>query len=162
MKNKYDWGSCSRCKKEITEDNFGDCIEGEEVIICDSCARKHSLYIIKELEKFRQSKEFEDVIALRKKVLWASESLGNLFDNATGTIKESVSDYDNYNVFELQSFLLGILETEIENYILPNGLDDDIDECIKKNPGLNKLRLDIRKQQGKILSYVDWGEFLNK
>src|SRR4030042_5568310 len=102
IKNKSEWGNCSICGKEITDNNFGDCIEAEEVYVCDSCAEKHKLFIIIELNKFRQSKDFNEVFALKKKILWVSESLGNIFDNADKSIQESVPDYDNYNVFELQ------------------------------------------------------------
>ena len=29
MKNKSEWGSCVRCGIEITDNNFGDCIEAK-------------------------------------------------------------------------------------------------------------------------------------
>jgi ribosome-binding protein aMBF1 (putative translation factor) len=67
MKNKSEWGNCSRCGKEITDKNFGDCIEAEEVYVCDSCAEKHISAIINNLEAFRKSKEYNSVLELRKK-----------------------------------------------------------------------------------------------
>jgi len=162
MKNKSEWGNCSRCGKEITDDTLGDMIEAEEILVCDSCAEKHRLSIIAELNKFRQSKDFSDRLALKQKILWASERLGDLFDNATGTIIESVSDYDNYNVFELQVTLLDILQTELENYIFPDILEEDYDKAIKRNPEIEKLRLEVREQQGRIASYIDTQEFMEK
>jgi len=44
MKNKSEWGSCARCVVEITDNNFGDCIEAEEIIVCDSCAEQHNIF----------------------------------------------------------------------------------------------------------------------
>jgi len=151
MKNKSEWGNCSRCGKEITDDTFGDCIEAEEVYVCDSCAEKHRLSIIAELNKFRQSKEFNDRLALRNKILWASESLGNIFDNATGTIIESVSDYDNCNVFELQSDLLNI-ELDCVNNNLAEG---ELGIPTKDNPELQALRKNLINQIKKLASYLE-------
>lgn len=158
MENKSEWDKCSKCGKEITDNNFGDIIEVEKVLVCDSCSRKHRLYIITELNKFRQSKEFNDKLALRKKILWTSEQLGNWFDNATGTEQESVSDYNNFNLFELQVFLLDIFQTLLEKYIFP---DLEIDYS-KKYPELEKLRLEVREQQGRIASYINIKEFMDK
>jgi len=162
MKNKTEWGNCSRCGKEITDNNFGDSIEAEEVLVCDSCAEKHRLHIITELNNFRQGKEFNDKLALRKKILWSSEQLGNWFDAGDKSYIESVSDYDNYNLFELQVTLLDTLQTLLENYIYPNGLEEDLDEAIKRNPEMEKLRLEVREQQGRIASYIDTKEFIDK
>ena len=162
IKNKSEWGNCSRCGKEITDNNFGGCIEAEEIYVCDSCADKHRLHIIAELDKFRQSKGFSDRLALKQKILWTSESLGNIFDNGDGSCMESVSDYDNYNVFELQVTLLDILQTTLENYIFPDGLEEDYDKAIKRNPDMERLRLEVREQQGKIASYISTKEFMEK
>jgi DNA-directed RNA polymerase subunit RPC12/RpoP len=133
-----EWGNCSRCGKEITDNTIGDMIEAEEVLVCDSCADKHRLYLITELDKFRQSKEFNDILALRKKLLWASEKLGNCWDNATGTIIESVSDYNNLNVFELQSDLLNI-ELDCVNNNLAEG---ELGLPTKDNPKLKDLQIE--------------------
>lgn len=157
-----EWGNCSRCGKEINNNTIGDIIEAEEVLVCDSCAEKHRLYIITELNKFRQSKEFNDKLALRKKILWSSEQLRNWFDAGDKSYIESVSDYDNYNLFELQVTLLDTLQTLLENYIYPNGLEEDLDEAIKRNPDMEKLRLEVREQQGRIASYIDTQEFIDK
>ena len=151
MKNKTECGNCSRCGKEITDNNFGGCIEAEEVYVCDSCAEKHRLSIIAELNKFRQSKEFNDRLALKKKILWASESLGNIFDNATGTIIENVFDYDNCNVFELQSDLLNI-ELDCVNNNLAEG---ELGIPTKNNPKLQALRKDLINQIKKLASYLE-------
>lgn len=155
-------GNCSRCGKEITDNTIGDIIEAEEVLVCDSCAEKHRLFIITELKKFRQGKEFNDKLALRKKILWSSEQLGNWFDAGDKSYIESVSDYDNYNLFELQVTLLDTLQTLLENYIHPNGLKEDLDEAIKRNPDMEKLRLEVREQQGRVASYIDIEEFIGK
>lgn len=162
MKNKSEWGNCSRCGKEITDKNFGGEIEAEELLVCNDCERQHKKNIIVELNKFRQSKDFSDRLALKQKILWTSESLGNIFDNADKSIQESVADYDNYNVFELQVTLLDILQTELENYICPDILEEDIEEAIKRNPDMEKLRLEVREQQGRIASYISTEEFMNK
>jgi DNA-directed RNA polymerase subunit RPC12/RpoP len=151
IKKITEWGNCSRCRKKITDNTIGDIIEAEEVIVCDSCAKKHRLYIIAEINKFRQSKEFNDRLALRNKILWASESLGNYFDNATGTIIESVSDYDNCNVFELQSDLLNI-ELDCVNNNLAEG---ELGIPTKDNPELQALRKDLINQIKKLASYLE-------
>jgi len=161
MKNKSEWGNCSRCGKEITDKNFGDCIEAEEILVCDSCADKHRLSIIAELNKFRQSKGFSDRLALKQKILWASESMGNIFDNGDKSCMESVTDYDNYNVFELQVTLLDILQTELECFLMKEDLEG-LDKMIKNNPEIEKLRLEVREQQGRIASYIDTQEFMEK
>lgn len=160
--NKSEWGNCSRCGKEITDDNFGDEIEAEELLVCDSCAEKHNLFMITELNKFRQSKEFENKLALRKKILWANEEQGNQMDAGDKSYIESVYDYDKYNLFELQVYILDMLQTILENYISPEGLEEDIEEAIKRNPDMEKLRLEVREQQGRIASYINTEEFINK
>jgi DNA-directed RNA polymerase subunit RPC12/RpoP len=157
-----EWGNCSRCGKEITDNIIGEIIEAEEVPVCDRCAEKHRLYIISELNKFRQGKEFNDKLPLRKKILWSSEQLGNWFDAGDKSYIERVFDYDNYNLFELQVTLLDTLQTLLENYIYPNGLEEDLDEAIIRNPDMEKLRLEVREQQGRIASYIDTQEFMKK
>ena len=141
MKNKSDGGNCSRCGKEITDNNFGDSITAEEVIVCDSCAEKHKLSIIAELNKFRQSKEYNDRLALKEKILWGSESLGHIYDNGTGTIRESISDYDNLNIFELQLYVIEIELLCVEDLLR----DNDSGLPTINNPKLNKLRKMLKK-----------------
>ena len=154
---------CKRCNEELTDNNFGDCIEAEEIIVCDSCARKHKHYIIGELNKFRESKEFNELLALRRKILWASESLGNMFDAGDKSYIESVSDYNNYNVFDLQIDLLDILQSTLQDYIFPKGIiEEDYNKAIKRNLEMEKLRIEVRNQQSKIVSYINIGEFMNK
>ena len=85
--------------------------------------------------------------------------MGNWYDAGDKSSMESVSDY---NLFELQLTLLDDLQTELENYIYPNGLEEDDDKAIKRNPDMEKLRLEIRKQQGKIASYINSKEFMKK
>lgn len=162
MKNKTGQDRCARCGVILTYNNLGDCIEAEEIIVCESCAEKHRLFMIKELLKFRKSKDFNNVIKLRKKILWTSEKMGHWFDAGDKSYIENVSDYDYYNKFELQITLLDMLQSLLENYIFPNGLEEDYDEAIKKNPDMEKLRLEVRKQQGKLVSYIDTREFIDK
>ena len=142
----------------MTEKNFGDSITAEEVYVCDDCARKHKHSIINELEKFRKSKEYNDRLELKKKILWASESLGNYFDNATGTIIESVSDYDNCNVFELQSDLLNI-ELDCVNSNLAEG---EFGFPTKNNPELQNLRKDLIEVYGACYYYALQSNALKK
>lgn len=86
-----------------------------------------------------------------------------MFDNGDKSVQENVYDYDNYNVYELQVSLLDILQTEIESYIFPNGiLEMNYDKAIKRNPDMEKLRLEVRKQQGDISSHINPEDFLNK
>jgi hypothetical protein len=112
MKNKSEWGNCSRCGKEITDKNFGGEIEAEELLVCNDCERQHKKNIIAELNKFRQSKDFSDRLALKQKILWTSESLGHYFDNATGTIRESVIDQRDAAWYLLR-FELNLTEEQI-------------------------------------------------
>lgn len=141
---------CSRCKKVITNNNFGDSIEAEEVLVCNGCADEHKQYIITELDKFRHSKEFDDKLALRNKILWASEQLGNCFDNADKSVQESVSDYMYKNVFDLQLY---IIELEL---ICVEGLlsEGEFGLPIKDNPELQTLRKELLEENKRIVSYL--------
>jgi protein-arginine kinase activator protein McsA len=163
MRNKSEWGNCKRCGKKITDNNLGDVIEAEEIMVCDSCAEKHSLSIIAELDKFRHSKDFNNWIKTRNKLLWVSEQMGNWFDNADKSCMESVSDYDRDSLQTLQSILLDNLCTITENYIFPKGiLEEDYNKAIKRNPDMEKLRLEVREQQGRIASYINPKEWFQK
>ncbi len=95
--------------------------------------------------------------------MWASESLGNIFDNADKSVQESVSDYDKYDVFDLQITLLNILQSSLQDYVFPKGIiEEDYDKAIKRNPEMEKLRIKVRDQQSRIASYINIGEFMNK
>ena len=147
MKNKSEWGNCSRCGKEITDDNFGDCIEAEEVYVCDSCAEKHIASVINKLEAFRKSKEYNSVLELRKKMLWISEKMGNWEDNGDKTSMESVTDYDDWEIKELQTSII-----EIEINLLQNLLYGDILEGNEKEfSETDKQRERLRKKLKNLL-----------
>ncbi len=151
-------GNCSRCGKKINNKTIGDIIGADEVIVCNSCADKHKMNIITNLNQFRLSKEFDSILSLRKKILWSNEELGNWYDSGDKSFMESISDYNNYNIFELKVTLLDTLQTLIENYIYP---DLDLDYSAKY-PELEKLRLEVRKQQDQIASYINIEEFMKK
>jgi len=140
---------CSRCGKEITNDNLGYIIGDEEIIVCDSCADKHRLYVIRELNKFRKEQGFNDKIALRKKILWSSQEMGNCFDAGDKSYIENVYDYDNDNVFELQSDLLNI-ELDCVNTNLAEG---GLGLPTKDNPELQELRKELLAELKKLSSY---------
>ena len=144
---------CSRCKKGIKEDIFLENIEAEELIVCQECYNKHLFSVIKELEAFRNNNKFDKILDLKKKILWISEKMGNWFDNSDKSIQENVSDLDNLNLFELQCELISNLITIIENYIHPKGINNNYEEEIKNNLDLEKLRINLNKQQEKISSY---------
>ncbi len=116
----FDLGNCARCGIKITDNNLGGEIEGREVIVCSNCHKDHIIKVIQELEAFRKSDKFKDVLSLRKTILETSESLGNLFDNANRTSQESVSDYDKYNFFQLQLILVDIELTFVERELIEN------------------------------------------
>jgi len=149
MKEKTEFSNCVKCDIEITDNNLGNLYEIEEKIYCDNCAKDYEIELIKELEKFRNSEKFKDILALRKMILRISENLGNIFDNATGTIQQSVSDYNNYTMFELQIFLI-----DIEFDIINSLLKDDLGIPNINNPKLNKLKQTILKERLKILSRI--------
>jgi hypothetical protein len=147
-KNNSEWGNCPRCGNRI---NHGSTIESDEKLVCESCADKHELFIVGELNKFRLSKDFSNKISLRKKILWSSEQLGHWFDAGDKSYIENVSDYDDKNIFQLQIYILDAMQTLLENYIYPE-LEIDYSN---KYPELEKLRLEVREQQRRIASYLD-------
>lgn len=151
---RNDFGNCQKCGIEITENNLGNEIGAEEVLICKTCEIKYNRDLIEKINQFRLSNEFENKLSLKRKILEISESLGHMFDNADKSVQESVSDYDNSNLFELQIIILDILQTLLENYICPDPLEEDIEKAIEKNSEMEKLRLEVRKQQGKIATYI--------
>lgn len=155
--NRIDWGRCAMCKARITDNNLGDCIEAEEVLVCSSCSIKHLNSIIAELEAFRKKKEFNQVFELRKKILWVSEKMGHWFDNGDKSIQESVSDYDNYNVFELQ---LWLIDNEIT--IVDNLIEDEDGLPTNKYPKLNRLRDNLLELHTRVLSQINIREFFEK
>jgi len=143
---------CGKCGVEINGNNLGDIIEAEEVLVCDSCSKKHRLYMIAELNGFRLSKEFNNNrIALRKKILWTSDKMGRWFDAGDKSYIESVSDYYDFNLFELQSDILESLVCILETFIYPD-LEEDYSN---KYPELERLRLEVREHQDKVLSYLE-------
>src|SRR3989344_2579607 len=139
MKTKYEWGNCSRCGKEITDNNFGDRITGEEVLVCDSCAEKHRIKVIKELERFRKSKDYNNILSLRKKMLWISEQMGNWGDNADKSCMESITDYDDWDIKELQTSILDNEITLVEE-LLPDILEEPDRKLSKKDMKTDKFR----------------------
>lgn len=157
MINKSEWGYCSKCGIEITNNNIGDMIEAEEKLVCVRCAEKHIRDIIRELELFRKSKEFKQELALRKKILWTSEQMGNWFDNADKSIQESVTDYDNLNLFELQFYIIESELRLVESFAL-----DNEDYEFRLNPDMKVLREELLKEHKRILSYIDKEEFITK
>jgi DNA-directed RNA polymerase subunit RPC12/RpoP len=158
IKKITEWGNCSRCRKKITDNTIGDIIEAEEVIVCDSCAKKHRLYIIAEINKFRQSKDFNNIIALRKKLLWLSEQMGNWHDAGDKFYYiESVYEYNKYNIYELQFYLISDTLCIIDTFFLES---ENYDRKIK--PKLKNLREELRKEYDKISSYINIKEYINK
>jgi len=155
--DKMDWGNCVKCGIKITDKNFGDCIGIEENIVCADCSEKHLNYMIEELETFRKGKGFNGILDLRKKILWVSEQMGNWMNNATGTIVEGVTDYNEYNIFELQ---LWLLDNEIT--IVENLLKDDDGFLTRHNPKMEALRKELLEHHSRVLSYIDKEEFFEK
>ncbi len=109
--------------------------------------------IIKELEVFRKNKDFEDKTSLRKKILRLSEQMDYWLDSGNGLYIESVSDYDNYNIFELQALLLDRELTLIESFE-----NDDFNIPSK----WNKQYQEAREEFDRISSYYNIEEFFEK
>jgi len=151
IKNKTEWGNCPRCWKEITENNFGDCIEAEETLVCDSCAEKHNLFIIGELNKFRQSKKFNDRLALINKILWASEEKGYWYDAGDKSYIENVSDYESKNVFELQLYIIEIELLSVKELLA----EGDFGFPTKDIPELQALIKELLKEKKRLVSYLE-------
>lgn len=139
------YGKCVNCNTKIAERNFGYQIDAG--LICSVCEQKHLLMLIDDLERFRKSKAFEDKQEVKKKILWLSEKMGYWFDNADGSIQESIGEYDQYNLFELQCQLLDQEITLIQN------LDSKKKARLKKK--INKILIQT-------LSYIDQGDFIKK
>lgn len=146
MSNKIDFGLCGKCNKHIIR--LGGSIEADEKLVCSECYKDHLVKVVAEVEAFRKSKCFDDVLELKNKILWLSETMGHLFDNADKSSQESVSDYDGMNQFKLQLYIidieLNIVERElIEDYHLK---------------GYNALRKELIQIHSRLVSYQARGD----
>ena len=77
--------------------------------------------------------------------------MGRWFDAGDKSYIESVSDYYDFNLFELQSDILESLVCILETFIYPD-LEEDYSN---KYPELERLRLEVREHQDKVLSYLE-------
>lgn len=150
MRSKtFDWGNCERCGIKITDNNLGGEIESKEVIVCRACFKDHIIKVIQDIEAFRKTDDFNDIFLLRKKILQTSEAFGYLFENASKTSRERVSDYDKYNFFQLQLILVDIELTFVERELIENYNLQEYEQ----------LRLELKELHSKILAYKPEGDF---
>lgn len=141
-----EWGLCGKCNKPIKE--LGGEIEADEMLVCKECYKDHIIRVVNEVESFRKSSAFNDVLELKNKILWLSESMGHLFDNADKSSQESVSDYDGMNQFKLQLYIIDIELNLVERELME-------DYHLK---GYNTLRKELKQLHSKLVSYQARGE----
>jgi hypothetical protein len=110
MKNSL--GDCKKCGVSL-DDNLGD--EFDIGLLCEKCADIELKKIIAELKIFIRSKHMNSRIAIRNKILWLSERMGFWFDSGTGLYIESVRDYDDWTLKELQNGIKDHLITLEQN-----------------------------------------------
>lgn len=114
QQNKNFWGDCGNCGTKINDNNFGYDLEEDRGYICDDCFKKHLRVLIKDLKKFIGSKDFNDKLKLKKKILWVSDQMGHWHDNADKSSMESVTDYDSWSVRKLKLEIVCELKSLIQ------------------------------------------------
>lgn len=110
---------------------------------------KHYKNLLDEFEKFRKTIDFNSIHSLKKMILWVNENNEYISDN--------VADYDNLNLFELQSFFIH-REIDVLGYLLKY----DLYKKRKSSSKLINLREELIKESRKIGSYINKEEYLSK
>src|SRR3989338_5269319 len=80
--------------------------------------------IIGELEKFRKSKSFTNIVELKKKILWLVD-IGNQPEEKS--LFSQAKDFDAWNIKELQFYIINKEITLVERFASFNGKFKDKD-----------------------------------
>lgn len=140
---------CSKCGCEITENNFGNEIEAEEIFVCSKCEEKHCREVIATLESFRKSNDFKSILALRNQIQWLREKMGNWHDNADKSSMGSVTDFEDKDLIQLQNWLIADEITIIEGILLRTSR--------KSDRYIEALDKELRKEQKRLCSIISEG-----
>jgi hypothetical protein len=106
-------GECKKCGVIIGDNNLGG--EFDIGLLCKGCADIEVTEIITNLKDFVKSEKMNNWIDVRNKILWLSERMGYWYDSGTGIYIESVGDYDDWSLIELQDGIKDNLITLEEN-----------------------------------------------
>lgn len=102
---------CELCKVKINDNNLGmrlSRFSEEEKVLCVKCERKHCKKIIKDVEDFKTTSDFQDVFKTRIKLLQIDEKMGFWWD---AEIEQDSTCYNDVNLKDCQEWIEEYLYT---------------------------------------------------